>query len=580
FGTQNKFQNTYDFGSNVNTSNSLQKSSSRGNTLLNNYTLTFDHAFGNHNINALIGYEQISSSSDGIDVRQSDQALQPNYSFFQTSASQTFNPTGTFDANGLIKSQFARLNYNYNNIFYFSGAIRRDADFTKFGPGNQYGIFPSASASWRITQSPFIQRMDLVWLDELKLRGSYGVIGNSNIPSYYFLSSYQTVGAQNFTADGTRNIGVGQTNLPNSNIKWESLYETNIGLDAEFLNHKLFATVEYYDKTTKNVLYAIPIPLSAGLGGTFQTNIGSVKNKGVEVVLGYQNRKGRLGYSISVNGAFNKNKVVSLYGNNTNPFYDGSTDIGGGYGIMTGNAISSTQAGRSFAEFFGYQTEGIYSTQKQINDHPQFVGDTAMLGDLIFKDVNKDGILSADDRTLIGNPNPKLIYGININLNWKGFDVALLFNGVSGVKLFNGVKAYAQDIFSDGNTTSDVFGAAYLGSNQLTSQPRIGYFQTATSTFIKDPNGNYSKPNSYFVENGSYLKLKNLQMGYTFSGQVINRLHMQSARLFVMGNNLFTITKYSGLDPELSGSVTAHGIDNANAYPHTRIYTVGFDLNF
>lgn len=228
---------------------------------------------------------------------------------------------------------------------------------------------------------------------------------------------------------------------------------------------------------------------------------------------------------------------------------------------------------------------GIFKTDEEAASQT-VNGKQAHAGDLIFEDLDKSGGINANDKQVIGNPNPKVVYGISIHLNYQGFDLAMLFNGVGGVQLFNGVKAYEQYLFADGNATSKVFNDSYLGSNGLTSQPRLGIVENGG--FTLDPNQNYTSVNSYFVENGSYLKLKNLQLGYNFSNNHLEKLKIKSARIFVMANNVFTITKYSGLDPELGsaatptgyGAVTAQGVDAVPKYPQTKIYSAGIDLNF
>lgn len=566
---QSYFQDAYNFGQVATTINSLQKYNINTPTVMFNYSLSFDHTFGDHALNAVIGYEQFRTKYNAQYAKETSVGGQ-SYSFIQTSQSQA-SVSGSYDPNGLIKSQFARLNYNYAGRYYVSGAIRRDGNFTVFGPGNQHGVFPSGSAGWRLSEEPFFRKA-LPQFNQLKLRGSYGVLGNSNIPGYLFLPTYDIVNSQNFAPGAAGNIGISQTFIPNSNIKWESVYEGNVGVDAELLNSKLYFTVEWYNKTTKNMLYGLPIPLSSGITTPFYTNIGSVRNRGLEFVVGYKDHVGDVNYNVSFNGAFNKNKVLNLDNINNNPILAGDNNYGNAtFGMMVNQPITITKAGYAFGQFYGYKVLGIYQSQDEVSKHPQQSGYTARPGDLIFADVNGDGVINDQDRTVIGNPNPKFIYGSSINLSYKGFDVAMLFNGVAGVDLFNGVKAYAYFPFADGNTTSKVFGASFLGNNQVTSQPRIDN---------NDPNGNYSKSNSYFVESGSYLKMKNLQVGYTFTGAWMKKISLKSARLYLMGNNLFTITKYSGIDPELAGAVTARGIDATWQYPHSRIYSAGLDITF
>jgi TonB-linked SusC/RagA family outer membrane protein len=601
---QNYFQDAYNTGAVSNVINGLTKSNSTVRTTLANYVLSYNHAFAKHQVNALVGYEQIATTYDGLRASSSSVGGS-SYAFLPTSASVYTITPGGYDPNGLIKSTFARLNYGYADKYLLTASVRRDGNFTVFGPGNQYGIFPAASVGWRLSEEPFIKNA-LPAFNQLKLRASYGKLGNSNIPPYLFLSTFEYVNAQNFAPGTPPSLGYTQTIIPNRNIKWESVYEGNIGLDAELLAGRFFFTVEWYNKTTQDMLYALPIPTSVGIpSGVFFTNIGSVRNRGLEIALGTRGgQDGGFTYSVNLTGAFNQNRVLNLDNINTNPIYAGDNNYGSPtFGLQNGQYLTVTQAGQPFGMFYGYRTEGIYQNQEQIDAHPQQAGYKANLGDLIYADTNADGVINDKDKTIIGNPNPKLVYGLNVNLGWKGFDLALLFNGVAGVDLYNGVRPYAQFPFSDGNTTSQVFGASFLGDNQLTGQPRIGVLTPgvggAPATFATDPNHNYSNVSSYFVENGSYLKLKNAQLGYNLAHSLLKTTtFVKGARVFVMANNLFTITKYSGIDPEIGGGttgnfsnlggnpsapysgVTTRGIDAPLQYPHVRIYSVGVDLTF
>jgi TonB-linked SusC/RagA family outer membrane protein len=574
----NYFQDSYNTGAVSQAANSLTKRIGSTKTTFVNYILAWDKQIDKHTINALAGYEQFASTYNAINTNATAVGSQ-SYAYLLTSDSRISLANGGYDPNGLVKSIFGRVNYDYNKKYYASFSIRRDGNFTVFGPGNQYGIFPAASAGWRISEESFFQKA-LPQVNLLKLRGSYGVLGNSNIPAYLFLSTYEIVSAQTFEPGGTPVLNYTQNNIPNPNIKWESMYETNIGLDGEMFGGKVFFSLDWYDKTTKDMLYRLPIPPTAGMpGGVFFTNIGSVRNRGFELLGGYKNNVGDFYYSISGNVAFNKNRVINLDNINNNPLLAGDNNYGNPtFGIMTGQPLTYTKAGLPFGQFYGYRVEGIYQTQDQVNNHPQQPGYTANIGDLIYADMNKDGIINDQDRTVIGNPYPKVVYGATINLNWKGFDLALLFNGVAGVDIFNGVAPYAMSLFSDGNTTSRIFGASFLGDNGLTGQPRVGVKNG--STFSYDPNHNYSNASSYFVEKGGYLKLKNVQLGYNFSGKLLNKASIKNARVFVMANNLFVITKYKGIDPELGGSVITRGIDAPWNYPNARIYSFGVDLTF
>jgi TonB-linked SusC/RagA family outer membrane protein len=591
--SQDYFQNAYNFGPVALSTNSLDKYAIQSSQLLTNYVLNYNQSFGKHNISAVAGYEQIVNTYNNINAGETAVGL-AGYSFLQTSAS-SLAINGHYDPNGLIKSQFGRFNYNYNGRYYLSGSIRQDANYTEFGPGKQKGIFPAGSVGWNISEEPFFKKI-APGLTLLKLRGSYGSLGNSNIRQYSFVSTYSqfnsasgiSAGGQNFAPGAPLTIANSINGIPNPDVHWETVTEANIGFDGEALNGKLYFSAEWYNKNTSDMLYSLQLPTSAGFTAPYVTNIGKVNNNGFDLMVGFRDKIGKLGYDISATAGFNKNRVVSLSGAATDAVYDGYNWYSNGdtgFNMMSNQTLTITKPGQPFGSFYGYKVLGIFPTDAAAaGQHVN--GTTAHAGDLQFQDLNGDGKIDANDRQIIGNPNPKLVYGINMHFNYQGFDLALLFNGVAGVQLFNGVKAYEQYPFADGNTTSKVFGDSFLGSNGLTAQPRLGIAQNGG--FTLDPNQNYTSANSYFVESGAYLKLKNVQLGYTFSNKFLQQISVKNARLFVMANNVFVITKYTGLDPELgssftgsgSGSVTTQGIDAVTNYPQTRIYSLGLDVNF
>jgi len=590
---QDYFQDAFIIGKTSASTNSLTKYFIQSTQYLNSDVLSWNKSYGKHNLSAVIGYEEIDGKYNAVNAAETSVGL-PGYSFIQTSGSN-LAISGKTDNNNLVRSQFARLNYNFNSRYYLSGSIRQDANYTVFGPDKQKGHFAAASAGWNISEEGFFKPL-LPVINNLKLRGSYGELGNSTIRAYLYASSYSQFqatngiasGAQNFSQGGPLIIANSVNAIPNSDLHWETIREANIGLDGEALGGKIYYSIEYYNKNTNDMLYNINLPLSTGFTESYIANVGKVNNKGWDILLGYRNNSGKFGYDISVTGGFNKNKVVSLGGLATDAIYDGINyySVGdAGFNMMPNQNLTITKAGLPFGSFYGYRVLGMFTTDAQAAASAQ--GSTAHAGDLNYEDLNHDGKITTDDRQVLGNPNPKLVYGISAKFNYKGFDLALLFNGVQGVDLFNGVKAYQQFPFADGNTTSQVFNDSFLGSNGLTNQPRLGV-KNANGSFTLDPNKNYQTVSSYFVENGSYLKLKNAQLGYTFSNNVLSRLKIKSARLFIMGNNLFTITKYSGLDPELGyaastlgySGATTRGVDAVSQYPQTRIYSIGLDVNF
>jgi TonB-linked SusC/RagA family outer membrane protein len=590
---QDYYQNAFVIGQTSSSTNSLTKTFIQSTQFLANEVLSWNHSYGKSNFSAIAGYEEIQNKYNNVVAAESSIGL-PGYSFIQTSASN-LSIQGKNDANGLIKSKFARLNYNFNSRYYLSGSIRQDANYTVFGPDKQKGTFRAGSAGWNISEEDFFKPL-LPVINNLKLRGSYGELGNSTINQYLYNLTYNQFqatngiasGAQNFSPGGPLIIATSANGIANPDLHWETVKETSIGIDGEALHGSIYYTVEYYNKNTDGMLYNLTLPLSSGFTAPFLANVGKVNNKGWDVLLGYRHTGKDFSYDLSVNGGFNKNNVVSLSGAATDAIYDGYNYYSygdAGFNPMSNQNLTITKAGLPFGSFYGLKSTGIFQTDAQAAASPQKA--TAHAGDLIYEDYNHDGKIDNNDRQVIGNPNPKLVYGISAKFSYKGIDVALLFNGIAGVDLFNGVKAYEQFPFADGNTTSQVFNDSFLGSNGLTNQPRLGV-KNPDGSFTLDPNKNYQTVSSYFVENGSYLKLKNAQLGYSFSTGLLQKIKIRSARVFVMGNNLFTITGYKGLDPELGSAAsplgysgaTTRGVDAVSQYPQTRIYSVGLDVNF
>lgn len=583
----NIFRDVYNTSVTPVTINSLYRRIGNYEQLLNAYVLSFDHTYDKHTINLLAGYEQYSNTSRYLQTTATA-VSGSSFGYILTSGSE-LNLSGGYDPNGLVKSTFARANYDLDKKYFATASIRRDGNFTVFGPDHQYGIFPAASVGWRIDKESFIKNK-YPEIGLLKLRASYGELGNSNIAPYQYLTTFRLISYQNFADGAPSDAGYTQETLVNTGVKWESVHETNIGLDAELWDGKMSLTFDWYNKTTKDLLYGVPVPPSFGLPGSppvYTVNIGSVRNKGVDLAITYKDRTGRLNYSVSLTGSFNRNKVLNLDNINNAAIRNGNNNYpDAGNGKWTGQALTYTATGLPFGQFYGYQVLGIYKTDQEAASGVQQPNQLSHAGDLIFKDVNGDGQITDLDKTVIGNPYPKLTYGAAINLNWKGFDIAMLFNGVAGVDIYNGVAPYEMSVYDGGNVTSRVFNASFLGSNGLTSQPRIG-IADGNGGFIVDPNHNYSFASSYFVENGSYVKLKNIQIGYNFSNGILTRAGIISARLYIMGNNIFTITRYTGIDPELGSAdfsvnagTTTRGIDVLSKYPNTRIYSVGLDITF
>ncbi|HMG83975.1 MAG TPA: SusC/RagA family TonB-linked outer membrane protein [Ferruginibacter sp.] len=607
-------------------SNSLYRNIGSYKQSLNAFILAYDHTWGKHTLNLLAGYEQYASKIENM-IGEVPNVLGSTYGFINSSSSLNNQVvTGNYDTYGLVQSVFGRINYDFDKKYYATITVRQDANYTAFGPGKQSGVFPAVSAGWNIDKEKFFTKLSSLF-SQLKLRASYGELGNSGFTNYAFANLYNQGLSQNFSPGGSAQVSYITSALANKNIQWESTHETNIGIDGQMLDGKIYFTVDWYNKNTTALLYNVPIALSSGLpptgdpvqgliAPTYFENIGSVRNRGLELALGYTNSatvaNSALHYSVGFTGSFNQNKVTSL-GNGGLPLYDGNNDYpySGGNSIWNSAPLTKTEVGLPFGQFYGLKSDGVIGSASQLAK-AQVAQPNAKLGDLMYEDLNHDGIIDTKDQTTIGNPYPKFTYGINISASWKNFDVSMLFNGAAGVQLYNGVLPYELESENNSNVTSKVFAASEFThdgiTNGITKYPRIGSVN-GLGSWIPDNNGgngNYSQPSSYFVENGSYLKLKNLQIGYSFSNKLLQRVKIKTLRIYVMTNNLFTITKYSGVDPELGsqysslnltptgsvegsadgtatanhGGVTNRGIDGPGKYPNVRLYAAGLDITF
>jgi TonB-linked SusC/RagA family outer membrane protein len=589
---------------------------------LNAYILAYDHTWGKHTLNLLAGYEQYANTTENLQASVYN-VLGNSFSFgngfnggnggllsSSSSLAGNENVSGGYDPQGLVKSQFGRINYDFNKRYFATLTVRRDGNFQSFGQDNQYGIFPAVSAGWNISDERFFKKYRGV-INQLKLRGSYGELGNSNIPGYSFNTAYNPVTVQNFTPGGAPQVANTQQAIGNENIQWESTHETNIGIDGQMLNGKINFTIDWYNKNTTKLLFNTPVSLSSGVPangagfvggavspGSFLENIGSVRNQGLDIALGYAGKARQVNYSISATGSFNTNKILDIV---EGGIPDGYANFPYGTSIWKGAALTRSYAGNSFGEFWGLKSLGIIKSQSQITPEVLAREPNAQVGDLLY---------ASDTPTLIGNPYPKFTYGVNMNANWKNLDISLLFNGVMGVQLYNGVTPFEFESLDGSNVTSKVFQASGFLNNGVANGPgkypsvgRVGGF----GNWVQDPNGNYTTPSSYFVENGSYLKLKNIQIGYTISTKMLERARIKSLRIYVMANNVFTITKYTGVDPELgsqyailgvdkNGNVvgngdgstaaagnsvtTSRGIDGPSKYPNVKLYAAGINIVF
>ncbi|MCF4100240.1 TonB-dependent receptor [Gillisia sp. M10.2A] len=461
-------------------------------------------------------------------------------------------------------SYFGRLNYSYQDKYLFNTTFRADGS-SNFAEGNRWGYFPSVSAGWVITEEDFLN--DSETLSFLKLRASWGQVGNQNAGAFQFLAPV-TFANTNYIFGNTEGVltpGAYPSRLANPDLKWEISEQLNIGLDARFFENRLSLNLDLYEKTNKDWLIRAPILATAGADAPF-INGGDVKNRGVELVVGYNESIGDFNFNISVNGAYNKNEVGNIptedgiIHGETNQLFDNSPEF---YRAETGYPLGY---------FWGYKTGGVFQNQEEINNYTangQRIQPNARPGDVIFIDQNSDGIINDLDKTDIGDPNPDLTYGINLAFDFKGLDFSLLANGVAGNQL---VQSYRNQSSQFANYTTAVF-ERWTGPGSTNSHPRVTL-----------DNRNYTNFSDLYVQDGDFLRLSNITLGYDFA-KLLKNVEFQKFRLYFSGQNLYTFTEYNGMDPEVGYGIStdtysfSSGVD-LGYYPRPRTFLVGLNVTF
>ncbi len=443
-------------------------------------------------------------------------------------------------------SYFGRLNYEFNNKYLFSVVGRYDGS-SRFGDNNKFGFFPSFSAGWVISQERFMQNIDLISF--LKLRASWGTNGNREIGNYEFAAP--VFAGQNYTfgTDEVITNGSGPIKVSNPDLRWETSIQSNIGIDLELLDGKFNLATDYFIKNTTDMLAPAPIAGFIGLDATTR-NVGNGLNKGWELAVEYQNRDRPFKYALGGNITFVKNEITSLG--------EGGDPISANFLQSASGNITRSEVGFPMFMFYGYETDGLFQNQAELEQHAEQSG--AQPGDIRFKDLNNDGVINQDDQTFIGNPFPKFTYGFNGKLEFKGVDLSFFLLGVSGNDIYNGTVRY--DFTYVNRPVSEL--ERWTGEGTSTTVPR---------TTLSDPNQN-ARISDRFVEDGSFLRLKNLQLGYNLPKEWLKRMKTKEFRVYISAQNLFTFTKYSGLDPEIGG-----GIDRG-FYQQSRTYLGGLSIQF
>ncbi len=551
------FLPTYNFGpQSTNDNPLLDESRSRTNEWTLNNTLNYRKKFGNHDVDVLLGVSreksQFRSVGGSNNTLASDQ-LQALSAGIGDESAYGFNSTNT------LQSYFGRINYDFSKKYYLQTSVRRDGS-SRFGPDNKYGTFYSLSLGWALHNEDFFES-DL--FSQIKPRFSYGTLGNQLIGEHLFLARIGSGGQQlnyPFGEGVSQNVLVGAiaNSLPTPDIQWEETATTNIGVDLGLLNNSIKATFDYFISKTTDMLVSVPIPASSGITSFPLTNGGNLENKGWGLSLTYNSNSDKdFTFDVSANISSSKNKVTKL-GVANESFTDGFIEF-------NNFPTTRTEVGGEIGRFYLFEADGIFQTQAEIDAHG--VQPDAVPGDLRFTDISGNGSLGDEDKKYMGSGLPDFEYGLNFNARYKNFDASVFFQGTQGNKIYNGVKMWLYR--TDRNNMSSDLLNAWTPQNTESGIPRNAF---------GDPNNNI-RPSSYFLEDGSYLRLKNIQIGYTFPESVTSKLAISNARIYVTANNLFTITDYSGFDPGLAnGGTFTRGVDRG-FYPLTKSFILGVNLS-
>lgn len=515
--------------------------------LWDNYFL-FDHTFAKkHSLSIMAGTSAQWNSHDYMSGEKSG--------FLFDSVNQMSNGQEVEYINGSksewsLMSLMARVNYSYDDRYLITATIRRDGS-SRFGKNNRWGTFPSVSGAWRISKESWFPQNKAV--NDLKFRAGYGVTGSqASVSNYGYLATYDT-GVYSFGTAGVEQPSLYSASLANPSIHWEEVAQSNIGIDLAMFKSRVQFSIDAYLKNTRDMLVKASIPITSGFEDTSTTyaNAGKVSNKGVEMQLHTVNIAGEWNWETDISATYNTNKIIDL--NSAVPYYINQ---------VNNSYLTMLQKGYPINVFYGYVTDGLFQTQEDVDNHAYQPG--AEAGDIRFRDLNNDGIINEADRTVIGNPNPTWLFSMNNTVEWKGLELSVYLQGVAGNSIYNANNIENTGMSAAMNQTVAVLDR-WTGEGTSNFMPRAVY---------GDPNQN-CRVSDRFIENGSYLRVKNIMLAYSFPSKMLQKIHVHGLRLALICENVATISKYSGFDPEVS----INGIDQSR-YPIPRTYSVGLNINF
>ncbi|WP_164849984.1 SusC/RagA family TonB-linked outer membrane protein [Mucilaginibacter limnophilus] len=533
-------------------------------------TLNYTKKLGRHKFTILAGTQAEYNETHG--VNGSNYGQPGNDPYFQYLDAGTKDPRVNGTATEWsIASYFGRINYNYDDKYLLAASIRRDGS-ANFYPGHRWGTFPSVSAGWVVSRENFWQSLNMPWFTNFKVRGGWGQLGNQNIGAGSYTSFVEGTIYRRFVLnDGDIVQGYAISNTGNRALKWETSEQSNLGLEFGFFNDALTLEAEYYNRKTRDMLILYPVAATFGVSSPW-VNAGTVSNKGFEFTANYNGSAGKLKYTLGGNLSTYRNKVTSLG--------EGQPYVESVPGSRV-TAASRTAVGHPIGEFYGWKTNGIFQSEQEVNNYVNSSGQklqpNARPGDFRFVDVDGNGIINDNDKTAIGNPHPKFTYGFNINLKYSSFDLIVFLQGSYGNKLFNNNKYQINHPLGFDNIAAGAAYNAWTPDNKSNTNPIMS---------VNDPNNNF-RASDWYVESGSYTRIKNIQLGYSLSSKALSALKISQMRVYISAQNLFTFTKYSGLDPEIGpygeGDVGKRqrliGMDYFT-FPQSRTLQVGVNMKF
>lgn len=559
-------------GGRINNPNTLSENQITSENMVWNNTFRYAKTFNSlHNLSFLIGTEAIANTTlYNSESQQKFPSQVPSLEYLGNGDPKT-SVTTEAEQQWSLMSFLANANYSYNNEFFVSGSARRDGS-SRFGPANRWGNFFSGAVGWNLMHEKWFTNMFPI-VSRMKLRASYGQLGNQNIGDYPWASVVNSAlnasNVRNYVLGAPQTVVQGMTvsKLGNSDVKWETSTQTDVGLDMAILEDKLSLSVDYFNKVNSDILVAVPLPAIGGDATPPYVNDGSVQNKGFEFDLQYRNNDHKLKYSFTANLATIQNKVLSI-----------PVPIQGGR-IDDGVYATLTTTGHPLGSFYGYKMIGIFQNANDIFTSA-YQGPGVRPGDVKYQDANGDGVIDQNDRSFLGSAIPKFTYGLTTTLNYLNFDMFILVQGSYGNKIYLQVNQDIEGFYRPFNVTQRVYDTRWHGEGTSNTMPLVSF---------RDQTNNIKEPSSRFLEDASYCRLKNIQIGYSIPKKLIDKLHIKGLRFYVTGTNLVTITKYTGLDPEMhiSNNVNvekypsdvAAGID-WGTYPAAKSYIVGANLNF